>query len=926
MEDMFDDLLHKNMSALVNKNNDEMYKNLKDSLFMSESRFDAANVIGRGDIIDEVVRFIDSGEGCFVITGDAGTGKSAIAYELSKCEKVRAVHRCEVKKPRTRRACDVLRNLAYHLAVKDYDYAQALSREDLEALKTKDDENTLFDCLFRERFDGGESFALVIDGIDEMGTEEARKLLDLLCDEGSFLPNVVFILTLRSEARLKREWENFIELDKERNEFAAREMLTAELESRNIFSSERLEKILAASEGNFLYITLLLKGHDSKKYIIDEHTTYPHGLDGWYLRSMERDFPDLEKYSADYAPVLGVLCAAVSELSVEELAIFIGKEISETYALIEELGFAVSNENEKYSIFHRSMIDYLTTHTKSKKYYVKSADGDKAIIAAAKEIETEEIKSSNYLSRYLFCHIFRQKDSDFAQELYNLDDDEWVWECAAKSFQALSPREHADFRETVENMEHGMYLSWQIYDRLDRNRAVGAVINLGKCLQKSDKLKFDGFIFEGDGLFNSDKNSAAKAAYKEAAEIAEKDKTVSQSYENLRNLFVVYSKLGDIADRKNDIKDAKKYYSKSLEISEQNAVSFPSYGSRRDLSVSLNRMGDIADKEDNIQEAKKYYSEALEIARQNAEDFPSYESRRDLSVSLERMGDIAKKENNIQEAKEYYLKDVELCRQNAEDFPSYESRRDLSVSLNKMGDIAVKEDNAKEAKKYYSEMIEIDRQNAEDFPSYESRRDLSVSLNKMGNIAVKEDNAKEAKKYYSELLEIARQNAKDFPSYESRRDLSVSLNRMGNIADKEDDIQDAKKYYSEALEIKRQNAKDFPSYETFCDLAKSCAKNALAEKADGNYDKAKELFEEALIYAEKCFEIFPCQESAGLCEAIKNDLERLEFEKTIKSSSDDSEFTDFLEMLGSLDESELSELEGKIDELLKKLEELESDE
>ena len=774
------------MSALANKNNDEMYKNLKDSLFRSESRFDAANVIGRGDIIDEVVRFIDSGEGCFVITGDAGTGKSAIAYELSKCEKVRAVHRCEVKKPKTRRACDVLRNLAYHLAVKDDDYAQALSREDLEAIKTEDDENTLFDCLFRERFDGGDSFALVIDGIDEMGTEEAKKLLDLLCDEGSFLPNVVFILTLRSEARLKREWENFIELDKERNEAAAREMLTAELESRNIFSSERLKKILAASEGNFLYITLLLKGHDSKKYIIDEHTTYPHGLDGWYLKSMERDFPDLEKYSADYAPVLGVLCAAVSELSVEELALFIGKEISETYALIEELGFAVSNENEKYSIFHRSMIDYLTTHAKSKKYYVKSADGDKAIITAAKEIETEEIKSSNYLSRYLFCHIFRQTDSDFAQMLYIYGlFDEWAFDCAAKSFQALSPRKHADFRKTVENMEDGMYLSWKIYIRLDRHRAVGAVIDLGKCLQKSEKLKFDGFIFEGNGLLSSDKISAAKVAYEEAAEIAKKDESLSRSYENLRNLSLVYSKLGDIAD-----------------------------------------------KEDNIQEAKKYYSESLETARQNAEDFPSYESRRDLSVSLNRMGDIALKEDNIQEAK----------------------------------------------------------------------------------------------KYYSELLETARQNAKDFPSYESRRDLSVSLNNMGDIAKKEDNIQEAKNYYSEDLEIARQNAEDFPSYETFCDLAKSCAKTALAEEADENYDKAKELFEEALIYAEKCFEIFPCQESAGLCEAIKNDLERLEFEKTIKSSSDDSDFPDFLKILGSLDESELSELEGKIDELLKELEESEDDE
>ncbi len=675
-------------------------------------------IIGRDDLINDILREVRGEKsGPFAIKGVAGSGKSAIAYLLSEREEIRAVHRCKFGDHKTRKAAFVIQNLAYYYSLADEEYASSLSREDLENLAKEDNAETLYRRLFTNRINAKEKIAFVIDALDEMDFSEAKEIVKLI--KKYPIKNLKFIFTVRSEQQFNPVLNGMtqFELTDELNLAAAEEMLREELTKRGLFSEALLQKILKASEGNFLYITKLFEDFDDNGIKIDENTDFPQGLSGWYLDFMDRCFADRDY--GEYKKVLKVLCVCARAVTADELCALtgIGREDLNSIRLALKSLIKVDN-NKRISLFHRSVYDFLTSDDTD--YYLDVSESEKAIVDFAKMLSVDEIKDNSYLNDSLFYHIFKLTDSAFADELYDKDDD-WCYNCSAASVQYFDDDEFKFFAETVEKMEeyNGYNLSAGTFELLIRDRRVAC-----------------------------------------AKSIAE---NIEGCYPRLS-----YILMGDYCYESDEITEAKKWYNKTLEIDKQNVKENPSYRYRRRLSETYNVLGDIALKEDDVQEAKNNNSEGLEIAKENAKKHPSYQSLRDLSVSYEKMGNIALKEDDVQEAKRLYALTVKINSENKEKYPSYESYRTLSVSYEKMGDIALKEDNVQGAKNNYSHSLEIRKENAKKYPSYESLRDLSVSWYKLAQAELKDKNFDKAKEYCEKALEPAKIIYEAFPCQDSK--------------------------------------------------------------------------------------------------------------------------------------------------------------
>ncbi len=885
-------------------------------LFRADFRPVFRKIIGREPVIKAIEDYIKGDKNdIFVLKGVAGTGKSAIISELVKnTELVRSAHICSFDIANTLKPHDILCNLAYYLACSDRDYARNVSFEKLNELGNFPLQQ-VFDILFTKQLKGEtRKFALVIDGLDEMDYKDYMELVKVLKNGASTIGNVKIILAIRSEERYISKFEKnpCYELNKENNAKAAEEYISWYLKEKNVYSDSLKKKLLDVSEGNFQYLTYLFGQYsDSALDITDPGL--PDDLKDLYLVSLQRRYPDPDEFISEYSGLLSVLCAAAEPLRADDIAFLLDEDAEDIKKKTLKLSYLVKKENGKFSIYHKSMKDFLTDSDFSEEYAVSASKGHKLIVEKASDGFAEK---NEYVDKYYAYHILMAKDKDRFKDFCK-ENREAAAIGIAKALTIMSEDALKHVEPLISYLKNPKDFISGVSTILERDRNVDVLLSFAELIK--EKYLYEHYTIRGDCCELLDDVKGAKQLYNRAMKIAKEKAELFPTYESLLDLAGSYVSLGDIAQREDEIKEAKRLYNLALEIFKQNAEKFPSYDSLRafsvsnirlgdiaikedddeeakrlynlaleifkqysnkarsyvslrDLSLTYERLGDIALKKDEIKEAKHLYSLALEIKEQNAEEFPTYESLLDVASSYMRLGGIAQREDDISEARRLYGLALEIHRQNAEKFPSYESFLAVARNYMSLGVIAQREDDIKEAKRLYSLALEIDEQNAEKFPSYESLRELSIRYNRLGDIALTDNNVKEAKRLCRLALEIAKKNAEKFPSYESLRDLSISYNNLGDIAIKEDDVKEAKRLYNMALEITEQNAEEFPSYESLRDLSTSY--NNLGDVAlkQDDVKEAKRLYSLTLEIDEQNAEKFPSYESLRDLSVSYNNL------------------------------------------------------
>jgi tetratricopeptide (TPR) repeat protein len=243
--------------------------------------------------------------------------------------------------------------------------------------------------------------------------------------------------------------------------------------------------------------------------------------------------------------------------------------------------------------------------------------------------------------------------------------------------------------------------------------------------------------------------------------------------------------LGDIWQKRGDLKAALKSYSDSLAIAERLAQSDPgNAGWQRDLSVSYNEVGDVHVAQGDLKAALKSYSDSLAIRERLANSDPGNAGwQRDLSVVYDKVGDVQMAQGDLKAALKSHSDGLAIRERLANSDPGNAGwQRNLSVSYIKVGDVQEAQGDLKAALKSYSDRLAIAERLAKSDPgNAQWQYDLGISDERIGNVQVAQGDLKAALKSYEAKRDIISRLAQSDPgNADWQRDLSVSYSKLAD--------------------------------------------------------------------------------------------------------------------------------------------------
>jgi hypothetical protein len=241
--------------------------------------------------------------------------------------------------------------------------------------------------MFRQGF--AEPVIVLVDALDEATGYEGRvDIPTLLRNVQTLPPQVRFLLTLRPEPDLLRPFRlagtecqlsggatgaeaPLPGLD-DVHRYVLRELaedprLAARLDP-SLGAEGLADAVRDKSRGNFLYVVNLLAMLASQKEPIRpaDLDRLPDGLDKLYMEFLSRLLgDDQERWTQEFAPVLGVLAVAQEDLSERSLAALVGSTPAEVRIRLNRLRqFLVTDERlpaseRPYGLYHRSFGEFL---------------------------------------------------------------------------------------------------------------------------------------------------------------------------------------------------------------------------------------------------------------------------------------------------------------------------------------------------------------------------------------------------------------------------------------------------------------------------------------------------------------------------------------------------------------------------------------
>lgn len=401
----------------------------------------ATDFIGREWIFQKIEEWIENYcEGFFILTGEAGIGKSAVAARLIQYRQdIAAYNFCIAGRNSTITPCSVLRSFAAQLGENLPGYGLALSNtinpsrlsvkvnidvktmtggkitgviiDKLNFANTKQEIESLLTAPLSIMKAPSRPILILLDSLDEAFTYSTSENLVTLLTGLNDLPHWVRIIcTTRPDARVLSCFgsmkNHIISAKSQENREDLRRYVNYRLDKPNMLAriqalpSPIEPEILAnqivgigdgpsLADGNFLYTKILLDDIENGIQSLDDIGALPISLDDIYQRFLLRLAPEWE---AKYLPLLAVLAVSCEPLSREQLMNFsnqsarlIGGQMNSTLlnlsisVLIQFLNVQTDGKEEKFSLFHQSLRDYLVEINRSGRFACPSQDGNMAI-------------------------------------------------------------------------------------------------------------------------------------------------------------------------------------------------------------------------------------------------------------------------------------------------------------------------------------------------------------------------------------------------------------------------------------------------------------------------------------------------------------------------------------------------------------------
>jgi ribosomal 50S subunit-associated protein YjgA (DUF615 family) len=413
---------------------------------------------GREWVFEEIDRWLQQGnERFFILTGEPGVGKSAIAAQLTQTRKdIAAYHFCIARQISTVEPNNVLLSLAAQLIKYFPDYGEALVNTvkplflqvkveiNIENIRDSVVQGVVIenlhihypkqalDIVLRQALAAlpnppKEPISILIDSLDEAVTYSNENNLVTLLSSVDDLPSWVrFILTSRPDKQrvlsyfetLKPYYYHLNELsEKNKKDIhqyvdgrVVSEPIQAQIQTFQVQSEDLINQITELSQGNFLYTKVLLDDIELGGQPIDNLATLPKSLNELYHNFLLRLKAEWE---GKYQPIFGILTVTKAPVTEEELTNLLSEQLDETelgqrLRVVEQFLDVVQNDyaENTYTLFHQSLQDYLTDKEKSGVFHCSPKDGHRQIIEYCWQYHPRDWRECDrYGLRYLATHL-----------------------------------------------------------------------------------------------------------------------------------------------------------------------------------------------------------------------------------------------------------------------------------------------------------------------------------------------------------------------------------------------------------------------------------------------------------------------------------------------------------------------------------------
>jgi WD40 repeat protein len=397
--------------------------------FGAEINEHLARFTGRDWIFQKINHWLaDAGaEKIFWITGGPGVGKTALAAKLSATRPdIVAVHFCQAGHTQKGDPRRCVLSIVYQLSTQLPEYESRLNALPLQSIITESDARTLFDRLILQPLaanfpDPGRMLVVLIDALDEATQEGRNALASFLGAEFPKTPAWLrLIITSRPDPEvtypLQAITADAIDAATSENESDIRAFLQRELKShlldvRN--ASAIVDGLIQRSEGNFLYVEWLRREIMAGRVSLADPGALPQGMGGVYAQFAARQWPDVGTFKKDIGPVLDIVAAAREPLTLAFLGEMFGWSERQQIDFQDTLGSLFILPDGRIIPFHKSLLDWLTDRSKSGRYFVSAADGNRRLTEyCVAQYEKNPLALPGYVRGHLPAHLIADKRWD----------------------------------------------------------------------------------------------------------------------------------------------------------------------------------------------------------------------------------------------------------------------------------------------------------------------------------------------------------------------------------------------------------------------------------------------------------------------------------------------------------------------------------
>ena len=735
----------------------------------------------------------------FWISGPPGVGKSAFAAWLAHHGKVNviALNLCRYNVDERRDPARVLRTLAFQVATRLPDFRRLL----LDRLMKQDQDGTevlrrapaaLFDWLVADplhlSIDGGrreQRYLVVIDALDETIRDGRSALAEVLAESAPKLPRwMAVVVTSRPEPAILRQFAALkpqtIDAESQENLDDLRNYARGWLADREAAAPDLVDRIVAASHGNFLYLRKLREAADAGVLDLSAPRELPGGLVGLYERWFRRQFASVAAYES-YLPLLEVLVAAEHPVPERWLARIFAWPPRAQARMLDGLGSLFERRKDGVAPFHKSLRDWLIDpHAAGADFVVDTSAGTSRLFGALWATFAERLRSKPADALDAFCIAeLPLQATRVPRDLLRARLATEAWPKVWSGIVAVAEDRVACFAW------NGALLWWRMAGLLAEVQGDEGQSNHGYALRMA-----------GDVARTLGRSREALADYRASLAMCRAmDRTMGRA-----------------------------------RCQQEPEDSEP----RRDVYVSLIRLGNVLQDQGDYAGALAAHREGLEIIRAIAAGEPDkVQWRREVSVSLERIGDVLQGQGEVADALAAYRESLTIIRALAAGDPlNSRWRHDVAVRSTKVGDVLFDQSDWPGARAAYQEALDAMRALAAEQPeSARRRRDVYAGLFRIGNVRQAQGDLAGARALHQEGLDTIRALiAADPGNTEWQRDVWASLIKIGEVLEDEGDIAGAIAKYREGLAVMRAlSARDPDNALWQTDSAASLVRLALAD-------------------------------------------------------------------------------------------------